>query len=309
MLNNHSCPQSVTATILAKEFRRLPRSGHRKKRNITSKHSKRVSHPGISVLELFLSQHWKRVSHPGISVLGLLTTGPIQREREGDGGKFRRGESDTGTIHEGTCSKVPSVDAGSVSPPGYRVRAPYSSRRVRYAALLDSRSQQLNYASFFVHYLFLLLQQLFFFICMSVCCLSERTFIILDKQLIVGEFQHGQAHVEAMVGDVNIYMNDLDDPQLAEVEIMIAESKSRGKGLGKKSVLMMMAFIVKSLGIHTFRVKIGESNVASLDMFRKLGFNDASFSEIFREWTLELPVTESKFEEFWQYLGTVITHS
>lgn len=28
-----------------------------------------------------------------------------------------------------------------------------------------------------------------------------------------------------MVGDVNIYMNDLDDPQMAEVEIMIAEPK------------------------------------------------------------------------------------
>lgn len=29
----------------------------------------------------------------------------------------------------------------------------------------------------------------------------------------------------AMVGDVNIYMNDLDNLELAEVEIMIAEPK------------------------------------------------------------------------------------
>ena len=29
----------------------------------------------------------------------------------------------------------------------------------------------------------------------------------------------------AMVGDVNIYMNDPDDPQMAEIEIMIAKSK------------------------------------------------------------------------------------
>jgi len=28
-----------------------------------------------------------------------------------------------------------------------------------------------------------------------------------------------------MVGDVNIYMNDPDDMQLAEIEIMIAEHK------------------------------------------------------------------------------------
>ncbi|RZC89720.1 hypothetical protein C5167_035715 [Papaver somniferum] len=30
---------------------------------------------------------------------------------------------------------------------------------------------------------------------------------------------------KTMVGDVNIYMNDLDDPQMAEIEIMIAEPK------------------------------------------------------------------------------------
>lgn len=29
----------------------------------------------------------------------------------------------------------------------------------------------------------------------------------------------------AMVGDVNIFMNDTDNPQMAEIEIMIAEQK------------------------------------------------------------------------------------
>ena len=45
---------------------------------------------------------------------------------------------------------------------------------------------------------------------------------------------------------------------------------SRGKGLGKEAVMMMMAFAVENLGIHTFRAKIGESNQASLDLFHKL---------------------------------------
>uniref|UniRef100_A0A2P2J7Y2 N-acetyltransferase 9-like protein isoform X1 n=1 Tax=Rhizophora mucronata TaxID=61149 RepID=A0A2P2J7Y2_RHIMU len=53
----------------------------------------------------------------------------------------------------------------------------------------------------------------------------KRTFIVLDKDLLDGDFVHGDPHVEAMVGDVNIYMNDLDDPQTAEIEIMIAEPK------------------------------------------------------------------------------------
>lgn len=136
----------------------------------------------------------------------------------------------------------------------------------------------------------------------------KQTFIVLDKQLIVGEFLHGQPQIQAMVGDVNIYMNDPEDHLLAEIEIMIAERKSRGKGLGKESVLMMMTFSVENLGIHTFRAKIGETNQASLDMFHKLGFEDVSFSEVFREWTLELPVTKSKRDELHHRDANIITH-
>ncbi|KAL0307322.1 UNVERIFIED_CONTAM: N-acetyltransferase 9-like protein [Sesamum radiatum] len=98
----------------------------------------------------------------------------------------------------------------------------------------------------------------------------KQTFIVLDKELVVGKFVHGEPHTEAMVGDVNIFMNDLDDPQMAEVEIMIAEQKSRGKGLAKESILLMMAFTVENFGIHLFRAKIGESNEASLNLFQKL---------------------------------------
>ncbi|CAL5406210.1 unnamed protein product [Camellia sinensis] len=133
----------------------------------------------------------------------------------------------------------------------------------------------------------------------------KQTFIVLDKELVVGDFIHGDAHVEvcfcmadgvfsgvsfhAMVGDVNIYMNDLDDSQMAEIEIMIAEPKSdsRGKGLGKESVLMMMAFAVENLAIRIFRAKIGESNESSLILFKKLV-------------TLELPITKPKHEELQQ---------
>ncbi|KAI8007974.1 N-acetyltransferase 9-like protein [Camellia lanceoleosa] len=103
-----------------------------------------------------------------------------------------------------------------------------------------------------------------------------------------------------MVGDVNIYMNDLDDSQMAEIEIMIAEPKSRGKGLGKESVLMMMAFAVENLAIRIFCAKIGESNESSLILFKKLGFQEVSCSEIFKEVTLELPITKPKHEELQQ---------
>ncbi|KAL3528148.1 hypothetical protein ACH5RR_012804 [Cinchona calisaya] len=137
----------------------------------------------------------------------------------------------------------------------------------------------------------------------------KQTFIVLDKALVVGEFVHGDPHIEAMVGDVNLYMNDLDDTQTAEIEIMIAETKSRGKGLGKEAVLMMMAFAVENFGIHVFRAKIGESNIASVGLFRRLGFEKTFQSEIFKEVTLELSVTELKREEFHRLTATVITYS
>ncbi|CAJ2668278.1 unnamed protein product [Trifolium pratense] len=139
--------------------------------------------------------------------------------------------------------------------------------------------------------------------------LNKETFIVLDKDLIVGTFSHGQPHVEAMVGDVNIFMNDINNPRIAEVEIMIAEQSSRGKGLGKESVLIMMAFAIEKLGIKTFQVKIGESNVESINLFKKLGFVQTSHSNIFKEVTLELQITEPKSEEMLCLMGSVIKHT
>ncbi|KAG7578771.1 GNAT domain [Arabidopsis thaliana x Arabidopsis arenosa] len=138
---------------------------------------------------------------------------------------------------------------------------------------------------------------------------NKRTFIVLDKDFIKGELIHGEPHVEAMTGDVNIYMNDVDDPKVAEVEIMIAEPRSRGKGLGNESVLMMMAYGVKNLEIHKFTAKIGESNTASLSLFRKLGFEDSSYSCIFKEVTLEYMVTNLRRAELLKLLDEVITHT
>ncbi|XP_076905994.1 GCN5-related N-acetyltransferase 9-like [Bidens hawaiensis] len=135
------------------------------------------------------------------------------------------------------------------------------------------------------------------------------TFIILDKDLISGKFNHGDPHVEAMVGDVNLYMNDSEDSQLAEIEIMIAEPKSRGKGLGMESVLMMFVYAIENHKINTFRAKIGDSNEASLNMFRKLGFKEVSHSEIFKEVTLELLVTAEKSKEFLQLVGNMVKYS
>ncbi|PIA38388.1 hypothetical protein AQUCO_02800231v1 [Aquilegia coerulea] len=138
---------------------------------------------------------------------------------------------------------------------------------------------------------------------------NKYTFIVLDKEMVVGNFVHGEPYVEAMAGDVNIYMNDLDDAQVAEIEIMIAEPKSQGKGLGKEAVTMMMCFAVGNLGIQSFRAKIGESNTISLNMFRKLGFEDTSYSKAFKEVTLELPANSSRCKMLINKTGELCVHN
>ncbi|ERN18275.1 hypothetical protein AMTRI_Chr10g5300 [Amborella trichopoda] len=138
---------------------------------------------------------------------------------------------------------------------------------------------------------------------------NKQTFIVLDKQMILGTFAHGEPHVEAMAGDVNIFMNDCDDVRTVEISIMIAEPKSRRKGLGKESVLLMMAFAVENLGIQAFCANIGESNTASIDLFKKLGFESAGSSEIFKEVTLKLEVNETLTDTLQSLLRNSMVHA
>jgi len=45
-----------------------------------------------------------------------------------------------------------------------------------------------------------------------------------------------------MVGDVNLFLNDVDNHHHAEIEVMIAEPSSRGRGLGLEATLAMMYY-------------------------------------------------------------------
>ncbi|KAF9163112.1 N-acetyltransferase 9 [Actinomortierella ambigua] len=87
-------------------------------------------------------------------------------------------------------------------------------------------------------------------------------------------------HVDenTMVGDVNLFYNDHDDPQSAEIEIMIA------------------AF--ESLKTKRITSKISTENASSIALFtNKLGFVQISFSEIFGEVTLESLLDPSHAQE------------
>ena len=58
--------------------------------------------------------------------------------------------------------------------------------------------------------------------------------------------------IESMVGDVNLFFNNSEEPHEAELEIMIAESKYRRRGMGKEAVKMMMHYGYHKLNANHF---------------------------------------------------------
>ncbi|XP_062362509.1 alpha/beta-tubulin-N-acetyltransferase 9 isoform X4 [Cinclus cinclus] len=118
---------------------------------------------------------------------------------------------------------------------------------------------------------------------------DKCTFIVLDS----GRWP-GQAEENSMVGDVNLFLTNTEDPTLGEIEIMIAEPSCRGRGFGKEATLLMLAYGVKKLGITKFEAKIGQENEASICMFKKLHFKEVAVNSIFQEVTLRLDVSDQE---------------
>ena len=114
---------------------------------------------------------------------------------------------------------------------------------------------------------------------------DKCTFIVLHKET----FNETGNEVEAMVGDTNLF---LSEDSTAEAEIMIADTRHRGKGLGWESMLLMLRFGVEKLGIKMFEAKIKMSNTASIKMFQKIGFEEVSRSDAFKEITMSLNVNK-----------------
>ncbi|RHZ26644.1 hypothetical protein DYB26_004449 [Aphanomyces astaci] len=77
---------------------------------------------------------------------------------------------------------------------------------------------------------------------------------------------------DEMAGDVNLFFNDDEDTANCEIDIMVAEARYRGKGVGREAVLLMMSYAVTHLHVHRFYCKINETNEPSLGLFRKYDF-------------------------------------
>ena len=114
---------------------------------------------------------------------------------------------------------------------------------------------------------------------------TKCTFIIL----VGGRgYQGSETEEQRMVGDVNLFLHDRDDPTNAEIEIMVAEPNYRRKGLAKEALNLMMGYGLWNLGVTRFFAKIGTNNSASLGLFRSLGYAEVNYVEAFQEHELAL---------------------
>lgn len=126
-----------------------------------------------------------------------------------------------------------------------------------------------------------------------------------------------QQELPGMVGDVNLFLSEIDDeeeadedtafgiistkstststqeantaPRIqAEVDIMIAEKNFQKQGLGRAATCAMLLYGAKELGIQRYFCKINEGNVASMEMFKSLGFTQCDYAECFKQYEFEL---------------------
>ncbi|XP_052052878.1 alpha/beta-tubulin-N-acetyltransferase 9 isoform X2 [Apodemus sylvaticus] len=148
---------------------------------------------------------------------------------------------------------------------------------------------------------------------------DKCTFIVLDAEK--WRAQPRPPEESCMVGDVNLFLTDLEDPTLGEIEVMIAEPSCRRQGLGTEASLLIMSYGVTKLGLTKFEAKIGQENEPSIRMFQKLHFKQEvtlrlAVSEPERKWILEQtshveerpyrakeaePATATLSEQSWSY--------
>ncbi|NWU91489.1 NAT9 acetyltransferase, partial [Upupa epops] len=135
---------------------------------------------------------------------------------------------------------------------------------------------------------------------------DKCTFIVLDTERWC---RQAQADEECMVGDVNLFLTNAEDPTLGEIEIMIAEPSYRGRGFGKEATLIMMSYGVRNLGLTKFEAKIGQENEASICMFKKLHFKEVAVNSVFQEVMLRLDVSDQERQWLLEQTNHVVEKS
>ncbi|ORY48502.1 N-acetyltransferase 9-like protein [Rhizoclosmatium globosum] len=129
---------------------------------------------------------------------------------------------------------------------------------------------------------------------------TKLTFIVLSKDMDgkLNGSPAAEAALGGMIGDVNLYFTDFEDPiGKPEIEVMIAEPSMRRKGAGLEALQLIMQYAMQNVpGIHTFVSKISLKNEPSRTLFtQKLGYKEVKIVEAFEEVTLERAVSAAEF--------------
>lgn len=108
---------------------------------------------------------------------------------------------------------------------------------------------------------------------------QKLTYIITDR----AEAEATGSELAGMAGDVNLFLNDPDDPAASEIDVMVAAQRHRRRGFATEAVQLMMHVAEEALGVRTFRAKIKLDNAPSLALFARLGFAEEARVEVFNE--------------------------
>ncbi|KAJ2708450.1 N-acetyltransferase 9 [Coemansia spiralis] len=136
---------------------------------------------------------------------------------------------------------------------------------------------------------------------------DKCTFIVLakDGQTAPGDYDVGDN--SQMIGDVNFFLNNTDNPHEAELEVMLAEASASGKGVATEVLALMMHYAVHDIGVTDFVVRIKETNSASIHVFTsKLGFVETERSRAFKEVTLRRTVDDELRRLLDQWAGHAV---
>ena len=116
---------------------------------------------------------------------------------------------------------------------------------------------------------------------------DKLTFVAISGNSIP---QTVEEEISRMIGDINLFF--IFSPDIAEINMMVAENKFRRGGYGTEMLNLMMSYAVDQLNITKFSAKITNSNRPSMSFFQKNTFSLESVCEVFQETNFELPATE-----------------
>ncbi len=119
-------------------------------------------------------------------------------------------------------------------------------------------------------------------------CSTANVDIHIAKQLrlMIDVNEHGNY---VPVGMVDLFEYDAVNRR-AGIGILIGNEKYRQKGIAKRAVEMVLNYCFGVLNLHQVHCFVGESNIASKELFKKLNFQSCG---IIKDWLLHLNTWEN----------------